>query len=210
MDIKEELRLIREGCAIEDDPENTLSDDNLAIYEAAYDLMVFENAFDKFCMNESAFESATFAALMLEAAVAVEEKDNSKFKEVLSKIKDKLISIKNKFDPIEGLHELKAANDSMTNDKIIILTAFIPVVGPLIGILAIAAKYKNIPYSQMESYISEANTFKAKLDIAIKAASASGDKDKVAELKRQYSKLESVISAFMFNTKSSRIRQMDK
>ena len=210
MDIKEELRLIREGCAIEDEPENTLSDNNLAIYEAAYDLMVFENAFDKFCMNESAFENSTFADLMLEAVVAVEEKDNSKFKEVLSKIKDRLISIKNKFDPIEGLHELRAANESMTNDKIIILTAFIPVVGPLIGVLAIAAKYRNIPYAQMEDYIREANAFKSKLSIAIKTATAAGDTGKVTELKRQYVKLERVISAFMHNTQGSRVKQMGK
>jgi len=208
MDIKRELKLIREG--VEDfRPVNEDGDFiSQEMFEATYDVFIAETTIDNLIINESVFQNITFSALLKETAEAIETQDGMKLKGVFAKIKQKLIDINKSFSPYEGLKELKMVNETMADEKHLPILIFIPILGPVIFLMKIALKYDKMDANLMKQYLEEAYKFKKHLEKAIATAKSSGDDKKVIELKRHYVKLENNIHVFEVKTSASRMKQM--
>lgn len=193
MDVQKKLQAILEG-AIEVQPQViTEADEEMqAIFaEAAWELMLAEA--ESMQIQESA-NDLLFAQLVLEAAEATTPDAQAS---VLAKMKQKLVAFRDKFDPYEGLKELKAANILIQDTKYIRKQSFwFGYIGIFIAIHKIAKRYKEMDPKIKKQYLDEAVSFHKTLEKKVDEAKKVGDLDGVQKLQRQLKKLDKLIKSY--------------
>lgn len=192
MDIHQRLCMITEGAVESTSIQESDDYDNEDIMsEAAYEIFLVEAEM----LSES---TLSLGDLFMEAVIAEASGDAVQKQSVWTKIKAKLVALKQKFDVYDGLRELKLVNELVKDDK-----STFGGDGPISGVIGLAltvyaraSKYKNFDKDLAKQYLSEAQEFKSKLQRRLSHLDKSKDKAKYKRTQQQIAKLEKHIDLF--------------
>lgn len=188
MNINEQLRILREGIITSNDLEF-----NNELIESWF---IDSNEF----LSESTISKSSICDLVLEMAMVIEAgtADPKETLGIMAKLKSKLQQLKIKFDPYEGLRELKLIQSIIPNDTVsgISNIVFAQIISAPLYIFSFMKKYKNMDPSILKQYLSEAEKFKVTLNKRIAQATKNNDTNSVKKLNRILKKLDSHIITF--------------
>lgn len=195
MNISQQLRVLREGTAhafTEDKPNLELNEELVESWFINPDIFLNESVIET-PMVDLIVEMTT----LMESGTATPDETLT----LLGKIKAKMQNFKSKFDPFEGLRDLRLIRERIEAVSIIRRHVIIPLIGPYLGIMAYGKKVKDMDEKDIKAFLSEAEKMRGVLFNKLKKAKSQNDTQTVEYLERILKKLDNQINGFTADMK---------